>query len=398
MRDRPPVSVEFILLVALLNAMVAMSIDTMLPAVGTIASELGASDPNSRQFIITIFFAGMTVGTLIYGPWSDSLGRKPAIAVGLGFYALGSLICLFSTSFSMMLAGRFIQGFGASSPRIVSIAMVRDGQGGAAMARVMSFVMMVFMLVPMLAPSIGQLVLFVASWRVIFLGFVAIGVIAGLWLWLRQEETLPRERRSPLSVSALLQAAGEVLRHPVAMGYTLAVGAIFGSFIVFLGTSQQIFAEQYGQGAYFALWFALFAGGMALSMLVNARLVMRYGMRRISKLALRAFLVLSLLFLALSFAYGGHPPLPLLAVVLFVTFFCNGLLFGNFNAIAMEPMGRIAGMAAAISGALSSLIAIVTGGLIGQFYDGTVIPLVGGFTGLGLISFALSEWAERRRR
>jgi MFS transporter, DHA1 family, multidrug resistance protein len=398
MRDKPAVSVEFILLVALLNAMVAMSIDTMLPAVGTIAQELGAADTNSRQFIITVFFAGMTLGTLLYGPWSDSIGRKPAIGVGLGFYALGSLICLVSTSFEMMLIGRFIQGFGASAPRIVSIAMVRDGQGGAAMARVMSFVMMVFMLVPMLAPSIGQLVLLVASWRFIFVGLLAFGVIAGIWLWLRQVETLPRERRSPLSVAALMEAAGQVLRHPVAMGYTLAVGAVFGSFIVFLGTSQQIFAEQYGQGGYFALWFALFAGGMALSMMVNARLVMRYGMRLISKLALRTFLVLSVLFLGVSIAYGGHPPLALLAIFLFVTFFCNGLLFGNYNAIAMEPMGRIAGMAASISGALSSLIAILTGGFIGQLYDGTVIPLIAGFTGLGIVTFALVEWAERRRR
>lgn len=398
MRDRPPVSVEFILLVALLNAMVAMSIDTMLPAIGMIAHELGASDPNSRQYIVTIFFAGLTAGTLIYGPWSDSIGRKAAIGVGLGFYALGSLICLFSASFEMMLIGRFIQGFGASSPRIVSIAMVRDGQGGAEMARVMSFVMMVFMLVPMLAPSIGQLVLFAASWRVIFLGLLAFGVIAGLWLWLRQPETLPRERRSPLSVSGLVTAAGQVLRHPVTMGYALAAGAIFGSFIVYLGTSQQIFAEQYGQGTYFALWFAFFASGMALSMLVNARLVMRFGMRRISKLSLRIFLVLSILFLGVSLALGGHPPLWMLAAFLFVTFFCSGLLFGNFNAIAMEPMGRIAGMAAAISGALSSLIAILTGGFIGQLYDGTVIPLAGGFTGLGLITLALTEWAERRRR
>jgi DHA1 family bicyclomycin/chloramphenicol resistance-like MFS transporter len=376
-----------------------MSIDTMLPAIGTIAQELGAADPNSRQFIITTFFAGMTIGTLIYGPWSDAVGRKPAIGIGLTFYALGSLICLFSANFEMILIGRAIQGFGASAPRIVSIAMVRDGQGGAAMARVMSFVMMVFMVVPMLAPSIGTLVLLFASWRHIFVGLLAVGLAAGLWLWLRQEETLPREKRSPLAIGSLLSAAGEVLRNPVAMGYTLAAGFIFGSFIVYLGTSQQIFAEQYGQGAYFALWFALFAGGMAVAMMVNARLVMRLGMRKLSKLALRTFLALSIVFLAVSLtAFAGHPPLWMLAGFLLVTFFCSGLLFGNFNAIAMEPMGRIAGMAAAIIGSLSSLIAIVVGGYIGQLYDGTVIPLLAGFTGLGFLSFVATEWAERRRR
>ena len=398
MRDRPSVSVEFIFLVALLNAMVAMSIDTMLPAIGSIAEELGASDPNSRQYIITTFFAGLTLGTMIYGPWSDSMGRKPTIVVGLVFYAIGSLICLFAASFPMILVGRFVQGFGASAPRIVSIAMVRDGQGGAAMARIMSFVMMVFMLVPMLAPSIGQLVLFVASWRMIFAGFFAIGILAGVWLWFRQAETLPRDRRTPLSPGALLGAAGEVLRSPVAMGYTLASGMIFGAFISYLGTSQQIFAEQYGQGAYFALWFALFAGGMALAMMVNAKLVMRYGMRKLSSLALKGFLALSGVFLVASLLLHGHPPLWALAAFLFVTFFFSGLLFGNFNALALEPMGRIAGMAAAISGALASLTAILTGGYIGQLYDGTVIPLVAGFAGLGVIAFILAEWAERARR
>jgi MFS transporter, DHA1 family, multidrug resistance protein len=339
----------------------------------------------------------MTIGTLIYGPWSDSIGRKPAIFIGLGFYALGSLMCLVATTFEMMLIGRFVQGFGAASPRIVSIAMVRDGSAGSAMARIMSFVMMVFMLVPILAPSIGQLVLFVASWRVIFLGFLVMAVLAGLWLWFRQGETLPREKRSPLSGTALISAAGEVLRHPVAMGYTFATGCIFGSFVCYLGISQQLFAEQYQQGDYFALWFAFFAGGLAIAMLVNARLVMKYGMRRLSHLALRATIVMSATFFAVSLAYQGHPPLWTLAVWLFLNFFCSGLLFGNFNAIAMEPMGRIAGMAAAISGALSSLIAILAGGLLGQQYNGTVLPLAAGFAGLSILAFAFTEWAERRR-
>ncbi|WP_373504587.1 multidrug effflux MFS transporter [Aestuariivirga sp.] len=391
------ISVEFIILVALLNAMVAMSIDTMLPAIGQIAQQLGAADPNSRQFIITSFFAGMTLGTLIYGPWSDSIGRKPAIFIGLGFYGLGSLMCLFSTSFEMMLVGRFIQGFGAASPRIVSIAMVRDGSAGAAMARVMSFVMTVFMLVPILAPTIGQLVLLVANWRAIFAGFLMMGLIAGLWLWLRQEETLPRDRRSPLSGEALLSAATQVLRHPVAMGYTLATGCIFGSFICYLGTSQQLFAEQYGQGEFFAVWFGVFAIAIALAMILNARLVMKYGMRNLSKWALRGNIILSALFLVASLFTAGHPPLWLLGTYLFANFFCCGLLFGNYNAIALEPMGRIAGMAAAIAGAGSSLIAIVAGGLIGQQYDGTVLPLAAGFTGLGLLALAATEWAERRR-
>jgi DHA1 family bicyclomycin/chloramphenicol resistance-like MFS transporter len=388
---------EFIVLVALLNAMVAMSIDTMLPAIGTIAAELGAADPNSRQFIIVIFFAGMTIGTLIYGPWSDSIGRKPAIYAGLVLYAVGAILCILSTSFPMMLIGRFVQGFGAAAPRIVSIAMVRDGSSGAAMAKVMSFVMTVFMLVPILAPSAGQLVLFVASWRMIFVGFLVMGLIAGVWLWLRQPETLPRDRRSSLSPRVMGAAAAEVMRHPVTIGYTLAVGSIFGSFICYLGTSQQIFAEQYDQGEYFAVWFGVFAVAIAIAMLLNAKLVMRYGMRDLSKWALRASILLSALFLLVGVLMQGHPPLWMLGAYLFANFFCSGILFGNYNAIALEPMGRIAGMAAAISGALSSLVAIVTGSIVGQMYDGTVVPLAAGFTVLGLAALALTEWAERRR-
>ena len=390
--------VEFIVLVALLNAMVAMSIDTMLPAIGTIASELGAADANSRQYIITVFFGGMTIGTLIYGPWSDSIGRKPAIFAGLVFYGAGTLLCLFAQNFEAMLIGRAIQGFGAASPRIVSIAMVRDGYAGAAMAKIMSFVMTVFMLVPILAPSIGQLVILVASWRFIFAGFLVMGIIAAIWLWRRQPETLPRKHRSALSVETLYSAARAVLRHPVAMGYTLAVGCVFGSFIAYLGTSQQLFAEQYGQGEYFAIWFGVFAVAIAISMIVNARLVMRYGMRQLSKWALRGSIVLSALFLVASLVMNGHPPLWLLGFYLFTNFFCCGILFGNYNSIALEPMGRIAGMAAAISGSVSSLIAILAGSFIGQLYDGTVIPMAAGFTVLGLFAFALTEWAERRRK
>ena len=397
MTENREVTVEFIILAALLTAMVAMSVDTMLPAIGLIATELGATDPNSRQYIITIFFAGMTIGTLIYGPWSDSIGRKPAIYVGLAFYTLGAFLCLFSTTFPMILAGRFIQGFGAASPRIVSIAMVRDGSAGPAMAKVMSFVMMVFMLVPIVAPSVGQLVLFVANWRVIFLGFLVIGVIAGVWLWLRQPETLPRAHRSAFSAGALASAAVEVVRHPITVAYTLAVGCVFGGLICYLGTSQQLFVEQYDQGAYFAIWFGVFAIGIAIAMMVNARLVMRHGMRRLSKWALRGSIVISALFLLASLLLHGHPPLWLLAVYLFGNFFCCGILFGNYNAIALEPMGRIAGMAAAISGALSSLVAIVSGSLIGLLYDGTVLVIAGGFTGLGLVAFVLTEWAERHR-
>ena len=391
---------EFIFLVALLTALVAMSIDTMLPAIGAMASEFGVSDPNRRQYIITSFFAGMTVGTLLFGPISDSAGRKPTIFAGLLIYLAGSALCLFSTSFEMLLVGRAVQGFGAASPRIVSMAMVRDGQGGAAMARIMSFVMSVFMLVPILAPSIGQLVLFVASWRVIFVGFIGMALIAALLLQVRQEETLPKEKRVAFSPGNLYRSAREFFRFPMAWGYTIAVGFVFAAFICYLGTSLQIFAEQYEQGNLFAVWFGVFAVAIACAMIFNGRMVLRYGMRFLSKWAVLGCIVFSSVFLVVALAYAGHPPLWTLGVYLFATFFCCGILFGNYNAMAMEPVGHIAGMAAAISGTLSSIVAIGIGTWIGQQYDGTVMPLVYGFLATAFAAMLLGEgveWAKRRR-
>lgn len=388
---------EFIALVAMLTALVAMSIDTMLPAVGQIATELGAADPNDRQFIILAFFAGMMFGTLIFGPVSDSVGRKPAIYVGLILFSAGALICMVSTSFPMLIAGRLLQGFGAASPRIVSMAMVRDGAKGAEMARIMSFVMSVFMLVPILAPSIGQGVLYIASWRYIFGGFVAAAIIGAVWLATRQSETLTPENRREFTLAKLMSSAGEVIRNPVSLGYTIAVGFIFAAFTTFLGTSQQIFAVQYNQGDAFALWFGGLATGIAVSMTLNGIYVRQIGMRKLSKWALIAFLVDWSVMLLLCWIYNGQPPLPIVAVLFFISFFVNGMIFGNYNAMAMEPMGRIAGMAAAVSGALSTLIAVVCGGFAGRQYDGTLYPMAIAFLGFGAIAWIFSEYAERGR-
>ncbi len=389
---------EFIALVAMLTALVAMSIDTMLPAIGIMATELGATNSNDRQLIILGFFAGLMFGTLIFGPISDSVGRKPAIFAGLVFYVAGALVCMFATSFPMLIFGRVLQGFGAASPRIVSMAMVRDGAAGAEMARIMSFVMSIFMLVPILAPSIGQLVLFVASWRSIFAGFVIAAAVGAAWLALRQPETLPPMSRLPFTTAKLLDSAGQVIRNPVALGNTIAVGGIFGAFTAYLGTSQQIFAEQYDQGTYFALWFGGLAIAIGIAMIVNGKMVVALGMRRISKWAVRGFIFTWALMMVANLLTHGHPPLPVVGVLFFISFFFSGLLFGNYNAMALEPMGHIAGMASAISGALSTMIAVLLGAFAGRFYDGTLYPISLAFLLYGLLALAASEWAEAGRK
>jgi MFS transporter, DHA1 family, multidrug resistance protein len=393
----PSASAWFVALIALLFSLVAMSIDSMLPALGTIARDLGAGSPNSRQHVLTAFFAGLTVGQLIYGPISDSTGRKPAILSGIVLFILGGLLCVFATTYEMMIAGRALQGFGAAGPRIVSAAMVRDLYQGRPMARVMSFVMAIFILVPILAPSVGQVILLFGDWRSIFLFLILVALLGLAWTALGQRETLPPARRSLLSFGSIMASLLETVRNTVTFGYALATGLIFGAFICYLGTSQQIFQEQYGLGSLFPVAFGALAVSIGLASIVNAQLVMRFGMRNLSKWALRAACLLSFLFLGATIALEGHPPLWAFMTYMSVNFFCNGLLFGNYNALAMEPMGRIAGVASAFIGSLSSFVALVSGTLIGQLYDGTVIPLVGGFAVLGIGAFAVTEWVERSR-
>jgi MFS transporter, DHA1 family, multidrug resistance protein len=392
------VSAEFVVLVALTTSLVAMSIDTMLPALGQIAEDLRVPDPNDRQLVLTLFFAGLSLGQLFFGPVSDSIGRKPALYAGLGLFVVGGLCCALAPTFSIMLVGRALQGFGAAGPRIVAVATVRDLHSGDAMARVMSFVNTVFILVPIAAPSFGQAVLMVADWRAIFWLLVLVALVDAGWFAVRQPETLPLERRVPPSFRRVLGATLEVIRHPITLGYTLAIGAVFSAFISYLTTSQQIFQETYRVGGWFPVLFGALAFSLGLASLTNARLVMRFGMRRLARLALISECVIASLALVLALACGGRPPLALFMLGMVGCFFCNGILFGNYSARALEPMGHIAGVAAAISGSLSGLVALAIGTPIGRSYDGSVLSVVSGFVVGSFSALLLTESAERRQR
>lgn len=395
MTDKPRSDLELIALIALTTSLVAMSIDTMLPALGTMASELGAAHANDRQLILSVFFGGMSVGQLVYGPVSDSTGRKPALFLGIGLFVVGGMICALTQSFAWLLVGRALSGFGAAGPRIVSVALVRDAHTGPSMARVMSFVQTVFILVPVLAPSVGQAVLLVTSWRAIFAGLVVIAVLNVLWLVLRQPETLPVARRVPFSFRNIRHGCVETFRNRIALGYTLGSGFVFGGFISYLSMSQQVFGEQYGLGSKFPLFFGLLASSIGVASFANGKLVMRFGMRRLARTSLICNCVLCVCALLGSWALGGHPPLFAFVGFMLVCFFCNGLLFGNFSARAMEPVGHIAGVASAVIGSVSGLLALVHGTLFGRAYDGTVLPLVAGFTASGLLALTVTELAER---
>ncbi len=379
---------------AMLMSLVALSIDAMLPALGEIGRDLGVARDNDVQLVVSLLFLGIAVGQLAYGPLSDSTGRKPALLAGLGLYMVGCLCSLFAQSFSMMLTGRLMQGLGVAGPRILAVALIRDQYQGRQMARVMSFVMAIFIIVPMIAPAMGQGVLSIASWRAIFGVFLAMAIAVSFWFTIRQPETLPLERRVPLSPARVVSGFHEVLTNRTALGYTIAAGLVFGAFIGYLSTAQQIFQEQYGLGELFPLYFALLSIALGAASLINARLVMRYGMKPLSRWALTVIGLLSTGFFVVSYLAAGHPPLWALVAYLLVVFFCEGILYGNMNALAMEPLGHIAGVGASVVGSLSLLISLAGGTLIGQAYDGTILSLVAGFGALGIAALAVMRWTE----
>ena len=386
---------EFIALTAMMMSLVALSVDTMLPALSQIGRDLGVIDNNSPQLIISLFFLGMASGQLLYGPVSDSTGRKPAIYVGYGLFITGCLFSLVATTLPVMLAGRFLQGFGTAGPRIVSIAIVRDRYEGSAMARVMSFVMTVFIIVPIIAPAVGQAMLFLAGWRAIFALFLTLALLSLFWFALRQPETLSKKKRVPFSFNRILGTVMIIFGNRNAMGYTVTAGLVFGFFLGYLNSAQQIFQEEYALGAEFPLYFAFLALSIGCASLFNARLVLHHTLQSLSRRALISISVLSAGFSLLALWSHGHPPLWTLMAYLFATFFCTGILFGNLNALAMKSLGKIAGIGAGVVGSLSTFISLIAGTAIGQSYNGTVLPLTAGFFMLSLASLAAMRWAEK---
>ncbi len=382
---------------ATMTSLVALSIDAMLPALGVLGQDLGVQSANHTQWVVTALLIGMAVGQVIYGPVSDSTGRKPPVYVGLGLFAAGCLLSILARDFETMLAGRFLQGLGVAGPRSVSIALIRDLYAGREMARIMSMIMAVFILVPIAAPALGQAILAIANWRAIFGAFLLLAALSFLWFEIRQPESLPPERRRPLSPRGIAASYGFVLRQRAVLGFTLTAGISSGAFIGYLNSAQQIFQDVYGVGSRFALYFGILAAAIGLAGVINGRLVMRWGMFSLSLWALRSMAGLSSIFFAYAFLRSGAPEFWTFMVYLVLSFFCVGVLFGNMNSLAMEPLERLAGVGASFVASLSLMISAGLGAWIGQSFDGTILPLVGGFALLSLLSLPVMRWAEGGR-
>ena len=385
---------EFIALISMLMALTALAIDMMLPAFGDIRADFGlAADSNSVALVVTVFFLGIGLGQLVWGPLADALGRKTILYAGLAVYIVAAIGGALSPSLEFLLVWRFVAGLGAAGVRVITMGAVRDRYRGDAMAKTLSYIMAVFILVPMLAPLLGSVVLLVGDWRWVFAFFAVAGALLAAWS-LRLPESLPPERRIPLQLGKLVGAGRYVVSNRFTMGLTLAQTAIFGFFASYLASSQLIISDIYG----LAGWFPLIYGGLALAYggatLLSARLIDRFGLRRMLRFATTGLVAASLVFLAIAIAFGGQPPLGLYLLGLMAILLMHAWSSPNLNSAAMIPMGRVAGTAAAVIGAATTLGGAAIGAAIDARYDGTITPLSIAAVVVGFAAYGLTRWAD----
>jgi DHA1 family bicyclomycin/chloramphenicol resistance-like MFS transporter len=369
---------EFIALMAMLVATVALSIDAMLPALPNIALELTPNNTNQAQLILSSFILGMALGTFVMGPLSDSFGRKNIIYFGASVYIISSALCMFAPNLETIVVARVLQGIGAAAPRVVSQALIRDLYSGREMARISSFIMIIFSLVPAVAPLLGAGLISVFDWRAIFVTFILFVVVSTIWTGTRITEPLKPEMRVPFSVQTFWTALAEI--NSLGIVRTSIVTLIFSYGILFttILLVQPIFDQFFARADSFPLWFALIAILSASASFVNAMLVMQMGMRRLISTALRVQIIWSFLMLLL---FQGGMILEAWGFAIFVfwifgLFFQTGMTLGNLTALAMEPLGHIAGTGASVISAVSTLGSVAIATIIGQFFDGTPLVMI----------------------
>tara|TARA_R110002126_G_scaffold110045_5_gene247072 strand:- start:834 stop:2042 length:1209 start_codon:yes stop_codon:yes gene_type:complete len=386
---------EFVAIMASLMSIVALAIDALLPAMSTIGIDINSLDPTENQKFITMIFLGLGVGQLVFGPLSDSFGRKPIVYIGFIVFCVASVICVLAPNLEWMILGRILQGIGLSAPRTISISMIRDSYKGDYMAKIMSFVTAFFILVPIVAPAMGKFFLDHYGWEAIFYMQLVATIIVGVWFWRRQPETLKPEYKIEFSSHVFVDGFKELLRHRETMAFTIVSGLITGAFMVYLSSAQEVFEVQFGLADNFPYVFAGLAISVGLSTLLNGTMVVKLGMRRLAMIALTLFCTVSMVYVGL-FWNSQNPALWILITFLAMQFFTLGFLFGNLRAIAMEPIGHIAGIGAAITGFISTMIAIPIATYVGSYIQDTILPLFVGFLVCGSISLGIFMMMRRR--
>ncbi|WDR03720.1 multidrug effflux MFS transporter [Devosia algicola] len=383
---------EFIALMAALMALNAMAIDVMLPALPYMGAALGVESENERQFVISAYMLGFGMAQLAFGPLSDRFGRRAPLFIGIVVYVVAAVAAIFSPTFGVLLALRFIQGLGAAGTRVIATSMVRDIYSGREMAEVMSLTFMVFMAIPVIAPGVGQVLLLTGPWQTIFIFMAGLATISGVWGFIRLPETLAPADRRPLTFSAVTDGFRLVVSNRSAFMYGLAGTFTFGALFGFISTSQQVYVDIYGLGPYFPVAFAAMAALMSVSSFTNSRIVRRLGMRRLSHGAMLVFTTVSAIWLGLSIA--GFMPLWLFFTLLAIIMFSFGWAASNMNSLSMEPLGAVAGTAASVFGFIQTVGGALIGSFIGQQFNNTVVPVAAGYFIMGSLALICILIAE----
>ncbi|HTO30052.1 MAG TPA: multidrug effflux MFS transporter [Pararhizobium sp.] len=384
---------EFIITIALMTASVAIAIDIMLPALPAIGQSLNVANTNDTQLVIGVFFLGFGCSQIVFGSLSDTFGRRTILLAGLAFFTLTMLLAAATSSFETLLMLRFAQGIGAAAVRICTMAIIRDCFGGREMARVMSYVFIVFMIVPIVAPSLGQGIVHYANWHWIFILLGAIGAILFGWATARLKESLPKEERLPLSVASVVSGFRTVLTNRITCGYMIGMTLFTAVICAYIVTVQQIFGEVYGLGDWLPIAFAGTAGGIAVINFINGYFVRSFGMRRISHVAIILFTLLSGIGFLVSL--GGKIDFALAYLMFSVLLMMFAVVTTNFTAISLEPMGHVAGTATAITGFVSTTGGALLGSAVGQMFNGTIQPLMASYTLFGALTIVAVLWAEK---
>lgn len=388
---------EFIALMAFLMALNALAIDIMLPGLQEIGAALNVENENHRQYVVSAYLIGFGVAQLFYGPIADRFGRRLPMIFGLAIYIISSLAVVMVPSFETLLFLRFIQGIGSAATRVITVSIVRDVFGGRQMAEVMSLIMMVFMVIPVVAPGTGQVIMLFGDWHWIFVFMAVIAMIVGVWMYVRLPETLAREDVRPFTIKVIFDGFRIVLTDRVALCYTIASTFIFGALFGFINSAQQVYVGIYGLGVWFPVAFAGVALFMALSSFVNAKLVGRFGMRKLSHGSLLGFIAINFIWLIVQVV--GPQPMPFFLFIGFfaLAMFQFGWIGSNFNSLAMEPLGHVAGTASSVLGFMGTIGGSIIGAAIGQAFNGTALPMVAGFFVVGIIGLVFVLIGEKGR-
>ena len=386
---------EFVALMAMLQALQALAIDSMLPALGKVAHDLGVSDPNQRQYVIAAYFLFAGLGALIPGTLADRFGRRPVLLFALVCYVLGNLVCAVAGSFAVLVAARGLIGITTAGLTVLPIAIIRDRFSGDRMARLQSMVSTVFMVVPMVAPSLGQGVLLIASWRWIFGGMALMGTLLTVWTAIRLPETLRPEHRTAIAPRATVATLWRVIAMRAAFGYTFGMALIQGALFGYINSAQQLVVEHFRAGRWFPLLFAGMAASLAVANFTNSRIVERFGARRVSQTALIVYIVASAGQLAQ--AMSGVETLWRFLPVMTLNMMMMGFIGANFGSIALQPFAKVAGAAASAQAFIRMLLAALVGAAVGQAYDGSARPLALAMLGAGVAAMALVLFSERGR-